>query len=468
MRPSCFTRLLVLLVLVLVPAAFVRAELPRAIVSSELPPAGLTVLDRRGDLWLVTGSEDQLAGLPGAQLLGGIDDPPPPRNFIPEPSSIIDDLVAQVNAADLIAEVEWLVGLGVRYSLSPNLPAVADSLEARFASFGMATEQYPFPLGSDDTVLASNVIATKPGSVNPDSIFVLCAHYDAISDNPYQSTPGADDNGTGTVTVLTAARLLSTVELDYTVKFVLFAGEEQLMVGSGYWVEDMAAVGMPIVGALNFDMMGWWEEGADFDLEIETNNASRWMADAICWAADTYTSMSYELHVDDSAWWGDFYRFWQNGFHAVNHEESWDWGDDDFNPYYHTTKDTTNKLSPAFFEGSARIGVAALATLAGVSEFSSVPPLPAGVALLSANPNPFNGRVLIQLAADGVEGVHSLSVYDLRGRRVDSVEMKLSNGVGQVVWEARDAGGRSLPAGVYLAVAKSVAGRPSCRVTFLP
>ena len=177
-----------------------------------------------------------------------------------------------------------------------------------------------------------NVVATKVGRVQPDSVYVICAHYDATSENSRYDTPGADDNGTGTVAVLTAARLLSAVATDYTVKFVLFAGEEQGLVGSGYWVADMAAAGLPILGALNFDMIGWWTGGVPFDLEIETNENSRWLADAICWAADTYTTMPYILHVDDSAYWGDFYRFWQHGFAAVNHEESWDWYDPDFNP----------------------------------------------------------------------------------------------------------------------------------------
>jgi hypothetical protein len=460
--------LLALLVSVSIQTDFVHAAPPRAIVFGPEPPAGMTVLDHRGDLWLVTGPEDQLAALPGARMLSEFATPTPPRTFIPAPSALIDDLVAQVNAVDLISQVEWLVGLGVRFSRSLNIQAVADTLEAKLASYGLATEQHQFPMGSEGNIIVPNVIATKTGSVQPDSVFVLCAHYDATSEAAFQDTPGADDNGTGTVTLLTAARLLSTVATDYTVKFVLFAGEEQGMVGSDYWVQDMAAAGLPIIGALNFDMMGWWESGVTFDLEIETNNASRWMADAICWAADTYTTMPYQLHVDDSAWWGDFYRFWQNGYAAVNHEESWDWGDPDFNPYYHTTEDTPDKLSPEFFEGSARIAVAALATLAGVSNTSSIPGRPVRGVNLSANPNPFNGRVVLSLAAEDVEGPQSVSVYDLRGRRVDEVTLNVHGGMGQVTWDARDKTGRSLPAGVYLALAESLPGRPSCRVTYVP
>ena len=387
--------LLVLFATHSIQAVPVQAAPLRAVVSGQEAPPGVTVLDRRGDLWLVTGSETELAALPGAQMIRENELPSPTRTFTPVYNPLVDALVAQVYSSDLISEVEWLVGLGVRYSTSPNLPAVADSLEAKLASFGLATEQHIFYMGLEGNLPVPNVIATKIGTVQPDSVFVFCAHYDATSEDPFNDTPGADDNGTGTVTLLTAARLLSTVSLDYTVKFVLFAGEEQGMVGSGFWVEEMAAAGLPIIGALNFDMMGWWTEGVEFDLEIETNNASRWMADAICWAADTYTTMIYELHVDDSVWWGDFYRFWQNGYAAVNHEESWDWYDPDFNPYYHTTEDTPDKLSPEFFEGSARDGVAALASLAGVSIVSGVPETSTGRAQLSASPNPFNGRVAI-------------------------------------------------------------------------
>jgi hypothetical protein len=451
-----------LFALTLSPAA--AAQLPRAIVRSEQPPAGLEVLDQRGDRWLVTGARAQLEALPGAVILPELPRTVSTRTFTPTYDPLVDELVGQVNGEDLIAEVEWLVSLGVRFSQLPNIHVVADSLEGRLASFGLDTEKHYFPMGS---LSVPNVIATKTGSVQPDSVFVICAHYDATSESAQHSTPGADDNGTGTVTLLTAARLLAPLATDYTIKFVLFAGEEQGLVGSSYWVGDMAAAGLPIVGALNFDMLGWWEPGAPFDLEIETNTASQWLAEAICWAADTYTTMPYILHVSNSAWWGDFYRFWQHGYDAVNHEESWDWGDPDFNPYYHSTQDTPDRLSAEFFEGGARIGVAALASLAGVSRTSPVPAVPAA-AHLTASPNPFNGRVVLSLSAPGVQGAVPVTIHDVRGRRVDTVVLQMNSGLGQVQWQGRDQRGRTVPAGVYLAVAGSLPGRPVCRVVFVP
>ncbi|MFN2370413.1 MAG: M28 family peptidase [Candidatus Krumholzibacteriia bacterium] len=466
-------RLVLVFAVLMAIATSAHAAPPRAVVQGAEPPAGVTVLDRRGDRWLVTGPADVLAALPGARLLA---EPPavftvpsaPAGGFVPLPTPLIDDLVAQVDAAELMAQVQWIVSLGVRYSTLPAMGAVADSLEAKLASYGLATEQHMFPMGSQGTLSVPNVVATQTGRVHPDSVYVICAHYDATSENPVAGTPGADDNASGTAAVLTAARLLSGLALDYTVKYVLFAGEEQGLVGSGHWVADMATEGLAIKGALNFDMIAWWEEGAPFDLEIETNNASRPLADAICWAADTYTTMTYELHVDDGAWWGDFYSFWQHGYAAVNHEEAWDWGDPDFNPYYHSSQDTPDKLSPEFFTGGVRIGVASLAALAGVADVSAVPGAPAVGASLTAGPNPFNGRVVLRLAADLPDGPQTVRIYDLRGRRVGEVAVPLRGGEGEAAWDARGAAGRTLPAGVYLARAEGVPGRVVCRVAYVP
>jgi len=69
-----------------------------------------------------------------------------------------------------------------------------------------------------------NIVATKMGTKFPDQQYIICAHYD---DMPSGSlAPGADDNASGIVAVLEAARILSTLDLAYTVKFALWDEEE--------------------------------------------------------------------------------------------------------------------------------------------------------------------------------------------------------------------------------------------------
>ncbi len=439
----------------------------RAIVDAGEQPDNVTILDRRGDWWLVEGTAEQISIWPNARLVAPVPTRPASSRrswtVVKQVDPLIQSLVDQVQWTDLIAGVNDIVDLGVRYSYNDHINAVADSLVARFDAIGLQAEKHPFMMMTDERY---NLIATQTGVEYPDSIFVVCAHYDATSETPDVNTPGADDNASGTVGVLTCARLLMSLESAYTIQYVLFAGEEQIMVGSEAWASEMAAANVNIVGAMNLDMIGWCGRDAPFDLEIETNGNSRWMADAITNAADLYTTMPYILHEDDSAWWGDFYSFWQNDYAAVNHEEAWDWSDPDFNTNYHTTRDLPYRLNEDFMTGSVKIAVAGLATLARVSEVTAVEDdaMPMRALRLTAAPNPFNGRTSLYLELVGGTGPHEVEIFDMTGRRVGRETVDLHEGRGSTDWSAIGPAGEPLASGVYLARLAGRADHGSCRL----
>lgn len=81
-----------------------------------------------------------------------------------------------------------------------------------------------------------NVVADIPGSELPDEFVIVGAHFDSW-DGP--GSVGANDNGTGSSAVLEAARLLvaSGVRPKRTIRFILFAAEEQGLIGSRAYVE---------------------------------------------------------------------------------------------------------------------------------------------------------------------------------------------------------------------------------------
>jgi len=394
------------------------------LVRSPVSPAvreGLEIVERQGPAILVRASADVAADLrregctvvpydPAATL-----PPTAPRTWTPltEADPRVQGLVDEVTWSDLAGRIQMLQDIGTRYSFTPQCGVAADSLLAYFAGLGLAAEFHEFDLQG---WTLRNVEATQTGTVYPDSIFVICGHYDSISEDPLHDAPGADDNASGTAAVMTAAAILAPHDFAYTIKYLAFSGEEQILKGSQAWVEQASQEGLAIVGALNADMVAWWTEGVDFDLEIEVNHASQWLGAAITDAADLYTAMPYELHVYDGAWWGDHASFWQYGYAAANHEESWDWGDPDFNPYYHSTQDRLEHLSPEFAVGNTRILVAALATLAQIQEPAvAVTGPPAAPALAAvARPNPFNGRVTLQLAAPAAAASATVTVFDAR------------------------------------------------------
>lgn len=446
---------------------------PLYLVRSPAPPPalnGMVVHSRRGDTALVTADAAALAILRSAGALVVPLDTTAPAAASRAPVQVsvarspqIQELVDAVAWEGLAAKIGELEGFGTRHSYSPQIDVVADSLAARLAALGLETGFHTF-VSAGHTL--RNVVATQPGVVQPDSIVVVCAHYDCTSENPQVFAPGADDNASGTAAVLTAAELLAGVPCRYTIKYILFAGEEQGLRGSQAWVRSAQQQDLGILAALNFDMVGWWTPGVDFDLEIESNQASVWLAEIVVAAATTYTDMPFELHVYDGAWWGDHASFWQYGYAALNHEEAWDWGDADFNPRYHSTGDLLEYVDPAYTVGNTRLCVAALATLAGPIGGVAVPDSPPMAAVARAHPNPFNGRVTVTLSGAGNDASARMGAYDLRGRRVASFAIPLVDGNGETIWSALDQTGRSLPSGAYLLRQEGVPRPATLRVLY--
>ena len=103
---------------------------------------------------------------------------------------------------------------------------------------------------SEKPVEVYNTVAEIPGSEKPDEVVMLGAHLDS-----WDLGTGATDNGTGSMAVLEAARALRKLGLKpkRTIRFVLFTGEEQGLVGSKKYVEAHKAELGKISGILVHD-----------------------------------------------------------------------------------------------------------------------------------------------------------------------------------------------------------------------
>ena len=92
--------------------------------------------------------------------------------------------------------------------------------------------------GNMEPIQLVNVVATIEGVSYPDREYLITGHYDDVSEDSYNWAPGADDNASGTVTLLAAASILKDYDLANTVKFVAFSGEEQGLLGSEGYAEE--------------------------------------------------------------------------------------------------------------------------------------------------------------------------------------------------------------------------------------
>jgi len=127
----------------------------------------------------------------------------------------------------------------------------------------------------------SSIVVRIPGkSANT---VVVGAHQDSINlDNPTAGrAPGADDNGSGSMTILEAFRVLLT---DPTIKdggaensleFHWYAGEEAGMLGSQAIFKQYASSGVNVRAMLNQDMTGYVKPGSKERFGMMTDNTDK-------------------------------------------------------------------------------------------------------------------------------------------------------------------------------------------------
>ena len=107
-------------------------------------------------------------------------------------------------------------------------------------------------------VVLNNVVADLVGTEFPDEYVIVCAHLDS-----WHQAAGATDNGTGTCSTLEVARILSKVGLRprRTIRFLLWGGEEQGLLGSRQYVVQNRARMHAVSAVFNHDSGTNWVSG---------------------------------------------------------------------------------------------------------------------------------------------------------------------------------------------------------------
>ena len=193
-----------------------------------------------------------------------------------------------------------------------------------------------------------NIIATQLGKTNPNDIYIICAHYDSVADYC------ADDNASGTATVLEVARILSTQCMDNTLVYALWDEEEIGLRGANFYASQANNNGDNILGVLNIDMMGYdGDDDDDFDIDVRPIANSIEMKDDLVALLATYNFNLNVNVVNPGTTASDHARFWDQGYSAVLVGESWD--NDDQTPYYHSSSDRFSTLDLPYFHELAKL-----------------------------------------------------------------------------------------------------------------
>ena len=218
-------------------------------------------------------------------------------------------------------------------------------------------------------ITAKNLIVTIPGISVPEEVVLLSAHLDSIALGS-DLAPGANDNGTGSATLLEAARTLRRYRFDRTIQLVWFSGEEDGLIGSRVFVKDHAAINY--VGVINMDMFGWDSDGDRcFNISADSDNTGSQMI-TTCFD-DIITAYNLDLQpelVDVGR--SDHVPFQEAGIGAIGiHEyisddrENDSCSGTDKNPNSHSIKDTVDQnLTPDYGFAIAQAGLSTVMELA--------------------------------------------------------------------------------------------------------
>jgi Zn-dependent M28 family amino/carboxypeptidase len=133
-------------------------------------------------------------------------------------------------------------------------------------------------------------------------------------------------------------------------------------VGSQHYAREARDRGDNIIAVINFDAIGYWEEGLPRDLNILFNSTSEFLADTILLISDKYTTSMVSKNSESFGYGSDHQSFWSNGFSAIWLFEA---GNDlELSPYINTSDDIIDHVNRSFLNDNIRVGIVAAAYLA--------------------------------------------------------------------------------------------------------
>ena len=256
------------------------------------------------------------------------------------------------------------VSFGPRPAGSPALAKMRAWLTAELRRLPCRLEEDAFtaqtPLGPRAMV---NLVARFPGTSG--RVIVVSGHYETYH-RPGLRFVGANDGGSSTGFLLELARTQATQKRRDSVWVVWLDGEESLLSWTGddhtYGSRRLArkwrseGVARSITALINVDMIG------DASLALlDDRNSTDWLRELV-WSTAARLGYAAQFPNNPSAVEDDHVPFLQAGIPALDLID-YDYGPG--NAYWHTERDTMDKLSPRSFEIIGRVVLETIRVLEG-------------------------------------------------------------------------------------------------------
>jgi len=285
-----------------------------------------------------------------------------------EPDPHVAELISRLELSSIQAMVERLSAYNSRNSYAPDTVQAANWLRMYMESLGCQNAQLiNFRAG-----WAPNVLCEIPGTDPNAPAVVIGAHYDSrstSSTSPTQRAPGADDNGSGSAAILEILKVFTELiaEEGFSTRckliFVLFAGEEQGLVGSAALATSYVNAGVDLTAMINLDMIGYPDSSFPQPLYWMSGSTTPALTTLAFELTRTYLGEN-TLLATTSACCSDQQSFYSRGYPAASVFESRSAFN---NPNYHQSSDLPQTVNFNHVLRNTQSGAGLIMTLADLT-----------------------------------------------------------------------------------------------------
>jgi leucyl aminopeptidase len=237
--------------------------------------------------------------------------------FVEQKPEIVGAL-QQLQSAKIRETVEWLSAYPTRFNRGTEPNKHVNDFAAKLQALIQGVS-YPVSveLISHRNTPQKSVKLTITGAVRPNELVVLGGHLDSIVGwSGGGRAPGADDNASGSASLLEALRILLTQpQPQRTVEFMWYAGEESGLLGSAEIAETYKNQQKNVIAVLQLDMTLFPGDG-EFRISSMSDFTSPWLRDYL--KAINLAYLNVEI-MDDRCGYGcsDHASWHRRGFPAL-------------------------------------------------------------------------------------------------------------------------------------------------------
>lgn len=286
----------------------------------------------------------------------------PKSNYSIRYSTAVNNLLTKINPQDMWSNLTTLSSFPDRYAGSNTGVDAANWIKAQVEQLAKNNNRTDVKayLVSTGFFYKQPSVVVKIGDSNEPGI-VVGAHMDTLSSFWGGNMPGADDDGSGTVTTLEVARTLLSNNMHFKkpIYFIWYSAEEEGLVGSQHVVADFKAKHIPVEAVIHMDMTGYANQN-DPTIWLIKDNTNPELTSFLEALTNTYVKQPVKYTACGYAC-SDHATWTQNGYKAAIPFES-EFGKDD--PNIHSSQDTMDTLSLNHMTDFAKLGLAFAVELA--------------------------------------------------------------------------------------------------------